>query len=65
MHGEQTFCANLWGVVLHGTNDEIMQGEKLMVNGGFKGRVKLVFLSLTLIWVIDIVFEKLTPQIGD
>ena len=42
-----------------------MQGEKLMVNGGFKGRVKLVFLSLTLIWVIDIVFEKLTPQIGD
>ena len=29
------------------------------------GPVKLVFLSLTLTWVIDILFETLTPQIGD
>ena len=25
------------------TNDQVMQGEKLMVRGGFKDRVKLVF----------------------
>ena len=30
---------------------------------GFKGRVKLVFLLLTLTWVIHILFEKLTPLI--
>ena len=47
-----------------GTNDQIMQGGKLMVRA-FKDRVKLVFLSLTLTWVIDILFEKLAPQIGD
>ena len=32
---------------------------------GFKGRAKSVFLSLTLTWVIDKLFEKSTPQIGD
>ena len=31
--------------------------------GGCKGRVKLVFLSLILTWVIDMLFEKLTPRI--
>ena len=39
-------------------NDQIMQGRKF-------ARVKLVFHSLTLIWVIDILFEMLTPQIGN
>ena len=39
-------------------NDQIMQIGKL-------GQVKLDFLSLILTWVIDILFEKLTPQIGD
>ena len=32
---------------------------------GFKGRANLVFLSLTLTLVIDILFEKLQPQIED
>ena len=32
---------------------------------GFKIGVKLVFLSLTLTWVTDILFETLTPQIGN
>ena len=39
-------------------NDQIMEGRKF-------ARVKLVFHSLTLIWVIDILFETLTPQIGN
>ena len=32
---------------------------------GFKGRAKSVFLSLNLTWVIDKLFEKSTPQMGD
>ena len=32
---------------------------------GFKGRVKLVLLSLILTLVIDILIEPLTPKIGD
>ena len=31
--------------------------------GGCKGRVKSVFLSLILTWVIDMLFEKLTPRV--
>ena len=48
-----------------GTNDQIVQGESLWLLRSFKDRVKLVFLSLTLTRVVDILFEKLTPQIGD
>ena len=31
----------------------------------FRDPVKLFFLPLTLTWVIDILFEKLAPQLGD
>ena len=61
---KKSFGANLWGGVYVGTNDQIMQGWNLMVNR-FQRRVKLVLLSLTLTWLINILFEKLTPQIGD
>ena len=37
--GNKLFWANFWGMVYMGTNDQIMQGEKLMVIG----RVKLFF----------------------
>ena len=42
------------------TNDQIMQGKSQWLRD-FKGRVKLVFLSLILNWVIDMFFEKLIP----
>ena len=41
-----------------GTSNKIMQVGKL-------GRIKLVFFSLALTRVINILFEKLTPQIED
>ena len=53
------------GMFYMGTNDQIVQGESLWLLRSFKDRVKLVFLSLTLTRVVDILFEKLTPQIGD
>ena len=37
--GNKLFWANFWGMVYMGTNDQIMQGEKLMVIG----RVELFF----------------------
>ena len=40
--GNKLFWANFWGMVYMGTNDQIIQREKLMVIG-LKGRVKLVF----------------------
>ena len=46
------------GMFYMGTNDQIMEGGKLV-------QVKLIFLSLILTWVIDILFENLTPQIGE
>ena len=41
-----------------GTSYQILQVGKL-------GRIKLVFFSLALTWVINILFEKLTPQMED
>ena len=58
LHGETNFLGQIYGGMLYmETNDQIVHRGKL-------GRVKLVFLPLTLTLVIDI-FEKLTPQSGD
>ena len=46
-----------------GTNDQIIQGEKLVVTR-FQRPSQVVFFSLTLTWV-DTLFQKLTPQIGE
>ena len=62
--GGQSFWANLWGDVLHGNWWSDHARRKLMIRV-FKVWVKLVFLSLSLTWVIDILFEKLTPHIGE
>ena len=64
--GEQTFFRNFlggcftWGLMI---SDHAR--VELMLNRAFKGRVKLVFPVIDAYWVIDIFFEKLTPQIGD
>ena len=44
-----------------GTNDQIMQRGKLMVTRFQRS----ILVTLTLTLVIDILFEKLTRQIGD
>ena len=50
--GEQTFLGNFFGGMFYiGTNDQIIQGGKLMVKR-FQGRVKLVFPLINLTWVI-------------
>ena len=62
---EKTFLSKFigecftWGPIIR----SYKRGEASLWLRGFKGQVKLVFLSLTLTWVIDILFEKLTPQI--
>ena len=58
LYGEDFLRQIYGGMFDMDANDQIMQGRKF-------ARVKLVFHSLTLIWVIDILFEMLTPQIGN
>ena len=48
-----------WGLIIR-SRKGVSQWLK-----GFKGRVKLVFFSLILTWVTDILFQKLTSEIGD
>ena len=63
-HGGKHFFGKIYGGMFYMvTNDHIMLGEKLMTE--IFQRSCQVFLSLTMTWVIDILFEKLTPQIGD
>ena len=52
------------GMFYTGTNDQIMHGGRLMVKR-FQRSSQVSFPLLILTWVIDILFEKLTPQIGD
>ena len=62
---EQTLGKFMGGYLTWGTMIRSCKGG---VNGylrGFKGRVKLVLLSLILTLVIDILIEPLTPKIGD
>ena len=62
MHGEANCFGQIyfWGY-LHGDLGSGHAGEEV---NGFKRRVELVFLSLTLTLVIDMLFEKLAPQKG-
>ena len=66
LYEEQTFFGQIVGGMFYmRANDQIMQGGKLMVKR-FQRSSQVSFSSrLTLTWVIDILFEKLTPQIGD
>ena len=54
--GGKNFLGKFLGNVLHGTNDQIMQGRKFQ---------RPIQVCLTLTCVIDTLFEKLVPQIGD
>ena len=47
------------------TNDQITQGGKLMAKRYQRSNQVSFFLLTTLIWVIDVLFEKLAPKIGD
>ena len=62
MHGGANCFGQIyfWGY-LHGDLGSGHAGEEV---NGFKRRVELVFLSLTLTLVIDMLFEKLAPQKG-
>ena len=63
---ERTNFGQIYGGIFNMGND--IRSCKGGVNGylrGFKGRVKLVLLSLILTLVIDILIEPLTPKIGD
>ena len=63
--GEQTFVRKFirgcftWGLMIRSDK----WGREWF--RGFKDPVKLLFLSMTLAWVIDKLFETLTPLIGD
>ena len=66
LHGGTNLFGQIYRWMFYmGTNDQIVQGESLWLLRRFKDQVKLVFLSLTLTRVVHILFEKLTPQIGD
>ena len=61
LHRGTNFSWQIYGGMFYmETNDQIMQGKSQWLRD-FKGRVKLVFLSLILNWVIDMFFEKLIP----
>ena len=62
MHGGANCFGQIyfWGY-LHGDLGSGHAGEEV---NGFKRRVEVVFLSLTLTLVIDMLFEKLAPQIA-
>ena len=63
--GEQTFLGKLfgecfaWGLMINHARGDVNGKEVSKVESS------QFFLSLTLTWVIDILFEKLTLQIGD
>ena len=63
--GANLFGQILGGCFIWGLMIRSYKGEVNGYQGSFKGRDKLVFPLIDPDWVIDILFEKLTPQMGD
>ena len=65
LHGGANFFGQIYGGMFYmGTNDQIMQRGKLMVKR-FQRLSQVSFPLIDPDLGIDILIEKLTPQIGD
>ena len=66
LHWGTNFFGQIYGGIFYmRTNDQITQGGKLMAKRYQRSNQVSFFLLTTLIWVIDVLFEKLAPKIGD